>query len=263
MPGRARLDHWRIPMSTPEITPQVEAAPMSEVQRIIGVFFEPAKTFADLGRKQSWWVPWLLISVLSLGWVYAVQQKIGWSQIAENNIHMSPKQEAQLEKLPPDQREKQMSIATAFTKYIMWANPVLILVFTAIFAALYWALYSFGFGAKVGFGRSMAIAMYSGLPSLIKFVLAIAFVFILNPETYNLNKPVASSLGSLFDPLQHRFLAGALSAFDLFTIWSAILVGIGFEQFTKVKRWTGFAAIFGMILFLYVVFSAIGAAMAG
>jgi hypothetical protein len=246
----------------PEATPAPKPkGPPNEFEKIIGVFFEPAKTFADLGRHPNWWVPWLLLSVVSLGWIYAVQTKIGWDQVAENNVKMSPKQADALDKLPADQRDQRMAFAAKITKGIAWATPIMILVFTAIFAGLYLAIYNFGLGAKVTYGRSLAIAMYASLPSVLKYLLGIVFVFILDPETYNMQQPVASNLGALIDPMQHRFLFGVLSGVDLFIIWGTILTAIGFEQCTKVKRWTGFAALYGVIMFFIIAFAALGAAM--
>lgn len=254
-------------MSTPDFMPQPDmtpsadtAAPMSELQRIAGVFFEPSKTFADLGRKQSWWVAWLLISVFALGWVYAVQSKIGWDQVTENAVKMSPKAEARLDSLSPDQRDKQLGMQAKGTMWFSWFSPLLILIWFVILAALWLAVYNFGLGAKVTFGRSLAIVMYAAIPNAIKSVLAIVFVFILNPETYNMQQPVASNLGALIDPMQHRFLFGLLSGVDLFLIWSIILTAIGFEQCTKVKRWTGFAVLYGVTMVIIAFFAAIGAA---
>jgi hypothetical protein len=79
-------------MTSTVVTPVPEAAPpLSQGQRIINTFIAPSKTFADLRRSASWWLPFLLMSLASLLFVYVVDQKIGFRKVAENQLQMSPK----------------------------------------------------------------------------------------------------------------------------------------------------------------------------
>jgi hypothetical protein len=242
---------------------------MSEVQRITGVFFEPSKAFADLGRKQSWWVPWLLVSLISLAFVYSVQQKVGWDQVIETQINKSPKAVAAFEKMQPDQRQKQMAMQVTIGKAFAWGNPILALIAGVIVAAVLMGIYNFGLGSKVGFGRSVAIFFYSSLVSIISAALMIVTVFLVEPDTYDISKPLASNVGVWVDTVvngfsaNHRFLFGVLTVFDVFTLWSIFLIAIGFEQCTKVKRGKGFVTILLVYLAFKVITSGLGAITAG
>src|SRR2546428_262517 len=70
-------------MTSIAVTPVPEAAPpLSQGQRIINTFIAPSKTFADLRRSASWWLPFLLMSLCSLLYVYVVDQKIGFRKVA-------------------------------------------------------------------------------------------------------------------------------------------------------------------------------------
>ena len=54
-------------MTSAAVTPPPQAAPpVSQGQRIINTFVAPSKTFADLKRSASWWLPFLLMSLASL-----------------------------------------------------------------------------------------------------------------------------------------------------------------------------------------------------
>ena len=103
-------------MGTSATTPSSERAGLSTASRIANVFFAPTSTFTDLNRNPSWWVAWLLISVFSMLFVYAMQQKVGFAQMVQNEISASPKAAERMEKLTPEQRQQQMEIGTAFTK---------------------------------------------------------------------------------------------------------------------------------------------------
>ena len=84
-------------MSSTAVTPVPEAAPpLSQGQRIINTFIAPSKTFADLRRDASWWLAFVLMSLVSLLFVYVVDQKIGFRKVAENQLQMSPKGAARM-----------------------------------------------------------------------------------------------------------------------------------------------------------------------
>ena len=94
-------------MATASIVPPQETAPLSEVQRIINVFFSPSKTFSDLRRNASWWGPFLLVVIVSVLFVSVVDQKVGFRKTVENQLRTQPKQADQLEKMSPaDTREE-------------------------------------------------------------------------------------------------------------------------------------------------------------
>jgi hypothetical protein len=102
-------------MATSTAVPQEQG--LSQSQRIINIFFAPSKTFDDLKRSASWWVPWLLGAIFTLAFVYTVDKKIGFEQSTLNQIALSKAQTEQLERLPADQRAQQIAMRTTVTKY--------------------------------------------------------------------------------------------------------------------------------------------------
>lgn len=243
-------------MSTSAIPPVAgqDVAGLSEPERILDTFVAPSKTFEDIRRNASWWVPWLLISILSVVFVATIDKKIGFDRVSETQIQKSARAE-QFDKLPPEQKQKQLAFSASITKYISYASPLFILLSLAVVAAVLMAVFNFGMGQQVSFQRSMAIVAYSWLPSLISSVLAIATLFVVDPEGYDIRKPVASNLGVLFDG---KFLSSFLSAFDVFMIWTIALLAIGFSANTKVKRGTAFGVIFGVYLFYKLIVAGLG-----
>jgi hypothetical protein len=120
------------------VPPQLlqEPAPLSEGQRLTDTFFAPSKTFTDLRRNASWWAPFLIIAIVSLMFVYVVDQKVGFRKVAENQIQSQPKQADRIERLPADQRQKVMQQQVTYTRIISYAFFVLILLWFAIVAAV-------------------------------------------------------------------------------------------------------------------------------
>ncbi len=244
-------------MSSTPMEVQQEPAGLSQIERVTNTFFAPSKTMADIRRSTSWWLPWLLISIFSLGLVVTWDKKIGFDNISQVQISKSSRAD-QFEKLPPDQKQKQMEMSVKFTKGFSYATPILLLLFLAITALALMAVVNFGLGGKFSFSTMMAIVAYSWLPGLISSVLCIIVAFLADPEGYDIRKPLMSNPGYFIDT--PKFLAGMLTMFDIFMIWSIYLMAIGVSENSKIKRGSAFAAIFGTYFVYKLITSGLGAA---
>ena len=248
---------------TPPVTaaPAPQVAPLSEGARIINTFIAPSKTFTDLRRSAAWWAPFLLMAIISTIFVYAAGQKIGFRKIMENQMQAQPKQQARLEQLPPDQRERQMEAGAKFTSVFSYGFPVIVLIMWLIIATALFATFKLAAGADVSFGVSLAIVVYSALPLTLKTVLAMLSVLAgMNPDSFSFQNPVATNPGYFMSPSDGVLLYSLASAVDIFMIWTLVLTAIGFTCVSKVKRGTAFAIVFGWWAVLTLGTAALGAA---
>jgi hypothetical protein len=205
----------------------VETQPLSQVERVVDTFVAPTKTFTDILRSTSWWLPFLIAALLTLGSTFAMDHKIGFEAIAEQSIQQSSTSSDQMSQLTPEARAKQMHIIGLSMKYTSYFAFILILLFTAILALLNWASFNFGMGAKTTFGQNFAVCMYAGLPRMLVAVLNIIFVYAgVNTENFNLNNPVGTNLGYYLTD-SPMWLRTALSFFDIFGLWTLALMIIG------------------------------------
>ncbi|MFZ0284563.1 MAG: YIP1 family protein [Terriglobales bacterium] len=233
-----------------------EPAPLSQGARIVDTFIAPSKTFTDLRRSASWWVPFLLLSVIAWAFFYVVDQKIGYRKVAENQIQASPKATRQMDQLTPEQRSQATARQVAGIRYFLYAYPAVILLWNLIIAAVLFATFKFGASVVVKFKTAYAIVMYASLPLLLKTVLATVSVLAgADPDSFNLQNPAATNPGYFLSPGNSPFLYSVATALDIFMIWTLILTAIGFSCVSKVKRSTAMAMVFGW----YVVFT-LGAA---
>lgn len=226
--------------------PAPTAPPLSQGSRVVNTFLAPSKTFADINRSASWWLPFVILALVSWAFVFTVDKKIGFDKVQENQLKLNTKAQEQLDQLPPDQREQRMQIGVKFTKVISYGFPVVTLAINAIMALILWGSYSFGAGAQVGFGKSMAVVMYSNMVGIVKALLAMVTLFAgADPDTFTFQNPVATNLGFLIDPMQHKVLYTLGSSLDIINFWIMALVAIGFTYVCKVKKGTSFAIVFG------------------
>jgi hypothetical protein len=247
-------------MSSPSAVPPIETqSSLSEPERLINTFVAPSKTFNDIRRNASWWVPWLIMSVFGILFTYAVTSKIGWEQVMHNETAKNPAAMERLDKMPPEQKAQALRMQANIGKYMGYSSPIFALLALIIIATVLMATFNFGLGADVKFGTALATTAYAWLPSIVSSLLAIVSMFAgADPEGFNIRNPVATNLGAFLSPTGNRFLYALASAVDIIAIWIVILLGIGFACNTKVKRGTAI----GVVAAWYVAVKLAGAAFA-
>lgn len=221
------------PTSAPApISPEPQQPGLSEPARLVNTFVSPSKTFLDIRRNASWWVPWLLISIFSIGFWITVDKKVGMDQVVHNMMANNK----QFDQQTPEQQTRTLAIVSTFTRYSGYASPIFVL-FTAVITALgLWITFNFAMNAEIPFGRALAIVMYGWLPSLITAILGAIAVWFGDPEGFRLESPVGTNPGHFMDPqTTSKFVIGALSSLDVIGLWIVILLGIGFALNAKKK----------------------------
>ena len=245
--------------ASPAPTPQ--SAPLSEGARIANTFVAPSKTFTDLRRSASWWGPWLLISIFSMLFIYAMGRQVGFEQISRNQVAHSSRAE-QFEKLPADQQAKQIQLSSKIIRYFAYGSPVMILFYFLITTLVLWTTFKIAAGAETTFGQAYAIVMYASLPGIVGAILGIVSLFAgIDPEGFDVNNPVGTNLAYYLDPASTgKFVHGMASALDVITIWTIVLLGIGFASTSKVKRSTAITIVAAWYLVYKLAASGLAAA---
>ncbi len=72
--------------------------------------------------------------VVSTAMVYTAGQKIGFRKIMENQMQAQPKAQERLERLPADQRERQLEQGAKVTQIISYVFPAITLIIWLIIA---------------------------------------------------------------------------------------------------------------------------------
>lgn len=235
-------------MSDLQVQPAAEQAPgLSQWQRVISIFTAPSKTFEDIKRgHKSWWMPFIIFTLLGYVLFFAVTNRIGMQQVVENQIHLNPKQEENLSQ-HPEQRATAMKISLGITQGIFIANPVILLIIIGVGSLGLWGTINFIFGGKATYGSIFTAWMYAGLPGVLKVILGTIVIYAgTAPESFNIKNYSPTNIGAFLNPLETNAALYALaSAIDIVTIWTMIVLGIGIATVAGVKRSSGYIAVFG------------------
>jgi Yip1 domain len=234
-------------------------AGLSQIERVVDTFVAPSKTFTDILRSTSWWLPFLLAVVMSIGVTYVIDKQVGFDRVVQNVLHESPAQEDRMTSLTPEVRAKQMAGMATGYRYTSYASPLIILLITAIGALVNWGSFNFGLGAKTTYGQMFCVWMYASLPRLVSGLLtAVTLYFGGSADSFNLKNPVGTNLG-YYLPDAAPWLKTALSFFDAIGLWNLALLVIGTSIVAKVSRGKAAAVVVGwwaLILIISVGFAA-------
>ena len=238
------------PTAMPPAAPPEPAGPgLSEPQRLINTFIAPKKTFEDLKRNSSWWVPWLLGAILSVIFAVIAMQKIDLGHFIQQQIDRSPSAQRRMESLTPEQRAAGIEIQKKITKGVFYAFPVFSLIRGLLIAAVLMAVFNFMLGAEVPFSRALGVVFYAYIPFVVVYtiLLIVSMLVSADPNTIDLANPMPTNPGFFMEPTGNQFIYSFASALDIFNIWTAILLGLGFATASSNRKpsdGTGIVTVF-------------------
>ena len=233
---------------------------LSEVERVVDTFVAPSKTFTDILRSTKWWLPFILMVLVTTAVSFVVDKQVGYARVAENQIHQSPKQEEQFNQLTSEQRAARLRGMAVGYRYTSYCSFLFILVFVAIAALLYWATFNFGLGARTTYGQMFCLWMYASLPRILAGLLTIVMLYVGgDPENYDMRNPVGTNIAYYLSD-SGAVLKAALGFFDVIGIWVIALLIIGTAIIAKVPRGKAAAVVIGWWVFGLLVSIGIAAA---
>ena len=228
-------------------------------ERIAGVLFAPAETFADIARHPDILAPTLMIIIIGYACTAMVMPKMDFtemiamqsSQMRKQNPNIGEEQLAQIERI---------SIATA--KVFGWLSPIILTIWYAIVAGALLLAFKI-FGGQGTYKQAFSTTLYAWMP-LVLFSILMAII-VMARGTFDVTTAatlVKSNPAFLVDMKEQPVLFSLLSALDLFTIWTVVLLIIGFATMTRTSIGKAAAIVLSLWTAMIVVklgFAALGA----
>ncbi|MGA2143621.1 MAG: Yip1 family protein [Bryobacteraceae bacterium] len=230
---------------TPENAPAVEPpAGLSEFSRLTGVFFEPGKTFADIVARPRWIVPMLLVILIGLAATVQMSQRIGWERIVSHSFDTS----SRAQNMTPQQRQQAIETGVKIASVMAYIGPIVgVPIYFLVVAAVLLGIFAGILSAPVKFKQAFAVVSYANLPGVVSGILLIVVLQLKNPDEFNVQNPLAFNPGAFMDPLAtSKALYSLATSIDLFTLWTIVLMAIGFKAAAgkKLSSSGAFLAVF-------------------
>ena len=218
--------------------------------RLIGALVSPGETFRAIGERPTW-LPALLILIILGGAVAVV------IQLKSDPEEMVREQFAALKvDVPQEQIDKAVEDAenrsTGAKVGLAAAGIVFQAVIYALVALLFWVAFKM-FGSEMDYLRSLATTVHAYLPLAVGSLLNLPLM--LSRETITFEDVrnggvLVSSLKALAPEDASPVTESLLGSLDLFTIWTLVLLTIGFKAVAKVST----AVASGIVILLWLIY---------
>src|SRR5215470_2406739 len=227
-----------------------EESPMSPVQKLMGIFFEPSRVFRNLRAYPRWVAAYLVVVVLSAIYTFAFTQRVTPERIVNHTMDKLAEIGPPLAP-PPDKleevRAKQIEdaknpIQRVGTVVKTFAGAF---IFTGIIAALY-MLATVVFGGRINYWQTFASLFYAAVPIVtIQKVLGLVLLYVKAPEDIHpilgQETLVQDNLGVLVTPAIHPVifvLASAIGVLSFYGLWlKATALKNGGTKVSKGTAW--------------------------
>lgn len=214
--------------------PLVAEGKPNPFQRIAGVLFAPASTFESIARRPDVLVPLVIVLVVSVVCGVLIAGHADFTAMAQEAMEQNPR----ASEVPAEQMAKMTRFTASFMKVSAYASPLFSLLALAVTAGIL-LLGHRVMGGEGNFKQAFSVTTYAWYPRLIKGILStIVILSRKSVSIWDLQNPVRSNLGFLFTPKTQPVQFAIASSIDLFTIWSLVLLILGFavvSQFSRVK----------------------------
>lgn len=228
----------------------------SSWSRVATVLFKPAETFAEIAERPTWGVALAVFLALSTIATLVVFSRFDVLEAMRQQI-------ASQHQAVPAGFEGRAGLIKGCSEAGAIAVPAIaLLIAAAIFLVFNLA------GGQLGFKTSFAVVVHASMPNAVGALLTVA-VALSRPAWTAAEVQgglLHSNLAFLAPADASKTLVALLTRVDLFSLWTLVLLTIGFRIAAKVSRTTSAAVVFGLWIVLVAVvvgFAALGASMAG
>src|SRR6266566_2367793 len=206
-----------------------EEPPMSGLQKLTGIFYEPTRVFKNLRVHPHWLAAFLVVVIVNVVYTTAFVQRLTperivdftFEKLADSPLKPPPdkmelaKQQALQEAKQPVQRVQ--TVVKQFVKFF---------VIGAIVAGLF-MLGVLAFGGRINFWQSFAVSFYAFLPiAVISKLVSLVILYVKDPDDIH---PVLGqetlfqdNLGILFKPADHPalfVLGSTIGVLSFYGLW--------------------------------------------
>lgn len=206
-----------------------EEPPMSGLQKVAGIFYQPTRVFRNLRSHPYWLAAFLVIGIVNVVYAAAFVQRLTPERIVDFTME---KLESSPIKPPPEAMEKAKDDAMQQAKQPIQRvqtaakSFVGLFVFTCFVATLCF-LGVLAFGGRINFWQAFAAMLYGLLPpAVITKLLSLVILFIKAPEDIHpilgQETLVQDNLGVLFAPAEHPalfVLGAAIGVLSFYGLW--------------------------------------------
>lgn len=228
--------------------------------RLIGVLVAPGETFRSIAERPTWLPPLLVLALLGAAVGLVLQMRTDPEEMVRGQLEMVKVDvpQEQVDKMIEDAENRTTGAKVGLTA----VGVVIQAVIYAVVAVLFWIGFRM-FGSEMDYLRSLATTLYGFMPLAVASLINLPLMFARESLTFEEARDggvLVSSLKALAPEDASAVTGALLGSFDLFTIWTLVLLTIGYRAVAKVS--TAVAAGIVILFWLVYVVGKVGLAAA-
>jgi hypothetical protein len=238
---------------TPAPTPSSGASPLADAGRLVRVLFSPGAVYDELKERPSFWVPWIVVSI-----VYAA---INWFQRPFTQRIQAMALEKAGQPVPTP------GAVGAIVSVVL--TPVGVLVLCAISAGIFYLLVS-AMGGETSFKKMLTLVIFVFPITLIQTLLTVIVLHLRGVESIQSAGDLMVSFGADLlvpnDVQMGYFVRILLMGIGPLAIWSLAIQATGLQALAKLGKggaWAAALIAYAILLCIGAGFGAWGMKMAG
>lgn len=227
--------------------PVAPAPPKNSFARMVGVFFSPGETFDDIARKPDILVPLLVLIVLTFVTSFLVVPHLDFDSLASQQTEMMQKQNPNMTAADAERAGRMVKTMGKFSAYI---GPIFVIIGLLVIALVLWGAVRL-MGGQGDFVQALSATTYAWFPRLILGGIIGTVIVMMRGmvDPSQMASVIKTSPAFLVDMKEQPVLFALLSSFDIFALWTCVLLAFGFASLSKLSR----AKTATIVFSLYVV----------
>jgi hypothetical protein len=257
------LSFIRLPQTTDASEP-----PMSAVEKLTGIFYQPTRVFRNLRAHPRWLAAFLVIVLVNIVYTTTFFQRLTPDRIV--GYTMDKLEESPI-KPPPDRMEEARDQALQQAKQPIQRAQSALKTFVGIFmlGAFVAGLYLAGvmiFGGRINYWQALAAYFYASVPVVvISKLISLLILFIKSPDDIHpilgQETLLQDNLGVLFNPAEHPVLFVAGSVIGVLSFYGLWLRAKGLEnageKVSSTAAWGAALVVWGLYVLFGLVLTAL------
>jgi Yip1-like protein len=201
--------------------------------RIVAVLWKPLSTFESIAARPTWAVALLVIVVVS-----AISASI-WIPSIDVEELIRRRLESSQQNVDAAQLESVIQF-TSRLRWLMFLGPIVFFqpVAFAVVALVFYLVFRVT-GSEQRYQQSLAVTVHSFMPLAVAALLAIPLLLSrgsISADEVMSGGVLASNLGFLAGEDASPATVALLQSLDFFSLWSIVLLGIGYSRSTGLPR---------------------------
>ena len=217
----------------------VESKEKNFFAKWIGVYFTPSETFESIDRKPDWFLPLLILAIITIIFALFVPQDVSIEAMMDRGM-------------TEDQAYEMME--SPWVKATSIFGGVAVFIVSFILAGIFYLVFNFMMGGDSSYKKVLSVYSYTGFALGVVGIL-VKLPLIMAKGSVDVQTSPAAFLSA---DMKEQFLYKFLSKFDIFVVWQMILLIIGFGvlcKFSRGKSAAGVLTLWGIYIIVSILLS--------